>query len=448
MNVAVVGVTRESLALARALIRDGADVTIAETHSTDPALARPRGAAFAANVAALDPRAFTTVYVDTYVGLHPQDPWLERARAHGTVISNHADYVFRHARVAKLGVTGSAGKTSTTALTAHLLRASGVRVHIATDTRPETNLWPNYELIERPPEPPGVLVAELTSTYLEHMSTSPEVAVVTNLWPDHVDDHGSYDRYVDAKRTILRHQDASGCAVLNGDDARVLDAFLPECRGRVVCFGSEPEHFVGVDGDHVVVRTGEGVVDLGPVPGEPRFRSNVLGACAAALVAGGDADAIREALPTFGGVPFRRHCVGEFGGIRAYNDGMATTPVKARVGLETFSEPVVWIAGGRATFPREELHSSDVARADLRVLAAEARTRAKAVVVFGEAAPRLRAVLEGVDVHEARDFEDAVARAGAITDEGDIVVFAPVFYVPLEDRARFDSLIAGALIRA
>ena len=177
----------------------------------------------------------------------------------------------------------------------------------------------------------------------------------------------------------------------------------------------------------------------------------MLGACAAALVGGASAEAIADALPRFTGLPFRRSLVAETGGVRVYNDAMAATPVKAATGLGTYPRPVVWVAGGRMTFPGEVLHDSAAAHEQLRGLGAVARDHVRAAVVFGEAAPVLRHVLLEAGfagpVEESDDLAAATRSAAAIVRPGESLVLAPVYSIPLEERARFDELALEALGR-
>lgn len=437
----MVGVTRNSLALRDLLIDDGAQVRVVETADNE-AFGLP------------DAREVDIVFVDPYVGLNARHSWLEDIRVAGVVVSSHADVVLARTRAKTICVTGTAGKTTTTALTAHLLRAAGLPVHVATDPLPETNLWPNHEMLDRLDAmlDSEVLVAELTSNYLEFMTTSPEIAVITNLWPDHEPDHGSFDAYVDAKRTILRHQSEEGWALLNGDDDAVMHHFAGQCNGRRAFFGATDrgdESIVFVEGGEILARLHGERVSLGAISGADPFAGNVLGACAAALVAGASPEAIARALPGFPGVPFRRRLVTEFDGVRAYNDAMAATPAKARAGLGTYPKPIVWIAGGRVRFPGEVLHDSIAARAQLRELAETARECVRAAILFGEAAPVLRRVLADAAfrgaVEEEVDLDAATRRAAEVVRSGESLVLAPVYSIPLEARAAFDDLVTASL---
>ena len=219
---------------------------------------------------------------------------------------------------------------------------------------------PNYEILNSLPEMSDAdfLVCELTSVYLSYMKTSPEIAVITNLWPEHLEWHGSMQAYVRAKQTILRHQESDDWAILNSDDQLVREHFGPLCRGNVAHFGlkdpGQPHCVFVADGSIRARWDGaeRAITPADRLGAEYAFIGNSLAAIAAALAAGIETPALGRALETFPGVHLRREFVGEVEGVRVINDGMAGSPVKVRVGLETFTDrSVILIAGGRATFP-------------------------------------------------------------------------------------------------
>lgn len=372
-----------------------------------------------------------------------------------------ADYVFERAPGLTVGVTGSGGKTTTASLIAHILGAAGRTVAIATDPLPQTNRCPNYEVIDAVAKlgTSDVVVAELTSVYLSFTRTSPDVAVVTNLWPDHLEWHGSMEAYVAAKQNILRCQSAHGWAVLNRDDELVREHFAALVRGRSVLFGLRDRgdpYAVFVANGTLTVRWGGEVRALLPVdrvPIETPFVGNVLGAVAAALAAGAEPDTLANALITFAGVPQRRELVGEIGGIRVVNDGMAGSPVKVRRGLEAFVDAsVILVAGGHASFPTEVLHSSPEAQTQLEALAETIGSKAAAVVLFGEGGELLRDRLgrhgySNAALASADDLEDAERKASRLARPGNVIVFAPTYHVPREKRESFGAVALAELRR-
>ena len=398
--------------------------------------------------------AYKSLFVDaSYSQVPPPDSlsYAIRARRAGVPISSVSAYVLEHAAAATIAVTGSGGKTTTASLIAHMLKSCGRRVHVATDPAPSTNLCPNYEILNALPDMSAAdfLVCELTSVYLSYMKTSPKIAVITNLWPEHLEWHGSMQAYVTAKQTILRYQGSDDWAILNSDDQLVHEHFEPLCRGRVAYFGLKDtghSNCVFVANGSIRARwNGEerDIVFAGRVDVEYAFIGNALAAIAAAKAAGLESPPLGHALETFPGVHLRREFVGEVEGVRVINDGMAGSPVKVRVGLETFTDrSVVLIAGGHATFPTEVLHSSAEAREQLEDLGRVISSKTVAVILFGEGGSILRQLLIRLGyteeaLVEAEDLSDATAKAVNVAERGTVVVLAPLFNVPRELRSEF-----------
>jgi UDP-N-acetylmuramoylalanine--D-glutamate ligase len=455
----IYGLSRDALALAEALLGQGAVVRV--VHPAEAPAALSSQLAMVGGRFDISERweftgdvDYDVLFVDASYGeIVPRDqlPCALKAQEAGVPVLSVADFVFADASLRSIGITGSAGKTSTASLVAHLLEELGRRVLIATDPFPEGNRCPNYQVIGAlaSARASDVVVAELTSVYLSFTHASPDVAVVTNLWPDHIEWHGSMDAYIAAKQNLLRHQGPQSWAVLNGDDALVRRHFSPLVRGRAVYFGlRDPEHEYAVFlDDNTICARWDGkvheVVPLGSVPVEDRFASNVLAAIGAVAAVGADPTRLAAGLSTFVGIPQRRQLVGEAAGVRIYNDGMAGSPVKAQAGLETLPDKsVVLVAGGRASFPTEVLHSSPEAQEQLAELAEVVCAKAVAVVLFGEGGERLADLLRRYQFPSDRvistaGFVSAEAAAVEKARPGNAIVFAPTYYVPRELRASF-----------
>ncbi len=319
----------------------------------------------------------------------PEDaPHIAAARAAGARVTCLAELVLRRSAVPVVGVTGTAGKTTACHRLAAMLDAAG-RPYAMGRTARAANAWPDVDLYEQAPllKAPAVLIAELTSSHLAWMSTSPQIAVVTCLWPDHSELHGSVERYVAAKRRIVEFQGA--------DDVALLGPGVPfEGPGRNVRFAGDPATAV----------------------------ADVLG------VAAGVADPV---------LPHRFHDLAGPAGIRVVDDSMAATPAKAAFGVARLArqlgslDRVVLLAGGldagvhRA--PEEE-------RALVRACA---EVRGACVVAFGAAAPRIAAELPGAIV--VADLDAAVAAGLELTRPGDGLLLAPMFPLTMADREWFSS---------
>jgi UDP-N-acetylmuramoylalanine--D-glutamate ligase len=347
--------------------------------------------------------------------VRPDSPYVRAARSAGAEITSEMNLFMALCPAPVVGVTGSNGKSTTTALTGAILarhRPTRVAGNIG------KSLLDEVEDI-RPGE---TVVLELSSAQLHHLGglrRSPHVAVVTNVSENHIDWHGSMRAYVEAKKNIVRFQRAGDVAVLNADDPEV-SAWGAVGGGRAVLYSASRRLRRGVfaDGTAVVFRLGgrEQRVDLA---GRLRLRGrhnllNVLAAAAAAGVLGVPAVTIAAAIASFEPLPHRLEPIGTRGGVLFVNDSKATTPLAARAAVEAFDEPVVLLAGG---------YDKGI---DPAPLVEAIRRRVKAVVLFGETAESLRrAIGRGRPIVErAGAFGCAVRRAVALAARGDVVLLS------------------------
>lgn len=355
----------------------------------------------------------------------PKDlPVLQRLRDRGVALRSEIGLFFSLCRAPVIGITGSSGKTTTTSLVGEMLRRGPRPVYVGGNIG-----RPLLEAAESIPEDAWV-VLELSSFQLEMLDRSPRIAVVTNVTPNHLDVHGTMAAYVAAKKRIYRFQSSSDFAVLNADDPET-QAMTAEAPGRVLTFsrrGPVPQG-AWVDGRAVVVKTdaagaGADVVctlDDIRLPGEHNVE-NVLAAAAVARLCGISPDDIRRVVREFAGVPHRLEPVGEWRGVRFYNDSIATSPARAAAGIRAFEAPVVLIAGGYdKKLPFDELAQALPGRVHtLVLLGATARAIEQAVLEHGRRtgspAPRI--------VHAA-SLEEAVEHARRAARPGDVVLLSP-----------------------
>jgi UDP-N-acetylmuramoylalanine--D-glutamate ligase len=337
-------------------------------------------------------------------GVWWDDPLLQEARSRGLHVSSEMDLFFRLCPAPIVGVTGTNGKTTTTTLVGRVL-ARGPKPVLVGGNLGET-------VIDRLDQvtPDHRVVLEVSSQQLETIAQPvTEVGVVTNVTGDHLDRHGTLERYIEIKARLPEHVRADGWAVLNGADA-VCRTFADRTRAQVVWFDALPEQPITLPGAH--------------------NRANAKAAAAVGQVLGVAPAAIGEAIATFEGVEHRLELVGEWGGVRWYNDSIATNPVAATTGLKAFDGvPLVLIAGGRG------------GGTDIGAWVQEVRRRTSAVVAIGESAPEIRRRLEGHRVVMARDLEDAVATAAQLAEPGSAVLLSPAhksfdMFRDFEDRGR------------
>ena len=382
--------------------------------------------------------------------LSPWTPLPTVASAGASTLSGAADLLMRFSPVLVLGVTGSAGKTTTARLTEAMLRASGVETLSSSDA-PADNAWPTAALLEHVlgARPPAVCVAELTSNHLAVCSASPQIACITNVWPDHVDQHGSLAAYLAAKARIVEFQSPVDWVVVNADDAGAV-ALAAGSPGRVLrCTLGDPgdEPGAGVRAGRLVARLDGSELDLGPaaaLPPAPGREAGLL-AAASALLAGASPAGIAAALRDWNGLALRREHVGVVGGSPVIRDALAATPVKAAAGLSLHAPgSVVLIAGGYDDLGGGALHASPEEREQLERAAAVAATACVHAALFGPAGPRLAATLTAaglasVTVHAS--LAEACSDARAHAAPGRTIVFAPWFATTPAERASVPELL-------
>ena len=341
-------------------------------------------------------------------------PWLRHARS----LDTEMNLFFKLCRARAIaGITGSNGKTTTTALVGEILKPGPRRAWVGGNI--------GAPLLERVDEidADDVVVLELSSFQLEHLDAiarSPRVAVVMNLTPNHLDRHGTMEAYAAAKRAIVAHQSASDWKVLNADDPIVAAFTSPS---RTVTFSLSGPADVVARNDRIEWKLAgdSGAFDVSGrrLPGGFNLQNMAAATAASRLVlpdwAGWEA-AAREALVSFRGVEHRLEFVGEFGGVKYYNDSIATNPESTLAALETLEGPFILIAGGYdKKLPFDALGRRIAERVRLAVLIGEtAEAIARAV---GPGAP--------TEVRRAASFDEAVALARGAARPGETILLSP-----------------------
>ncbi|MCW5879104.1 MAG: UDP-N-acetylmuramoyl-L-alanine--D-glutamate ligase [Anaerolineales bacterium] len=355
-------------------------------------------------------------------GVPVDNPLVAEARARDLLISNDSQLFLELAPCRVVGITGSAGKTTTTMLVGRMLAAiqgRGVRRAWVGGNIGNPLLADMDEM-----QADDVAVMELSSFQLEWMTRSPSVAAILNLAPNHLDRHGTMEAYTAAKARILDFQMTGDIAVLNREDAATW-ALANLVRGQLWSFGHGELPF-GQNGTcvrdgQVWLRSAQGetaILQVNQVQliGDHNL-SNVLAACAIAAAAGADAEALRAGVQGFHGAPHRLEWVRSLNEADWYNDSIATAPQRTEAALLSFSRPIVLLLGGR---------DKGLPWADLARLAAQ---RSRHVVLFGEAAPMLESVFAAhtpqLPRTQAADLTAAVYAAAAAAQPGDVVLLAP-----------------------
>ena len=411
MTALVVGAARSGVALAEHLTKHGEKVRLtdrkppAELTSTIEQLPPGVELRLGGHEGALD--GVDVVYAS------PGVPWdsalLNEARTRGIPVSSEIDLFLKLCKGTVVGITGTNGKTTTTALTGEVLSA-GDRPVIVGGNIGDTVLDRVDEIT-----PEHWVVLELSSFQLESVEEPRlHIGAILNITPDHLDRHKTLQRYVDLKARAIERADY---AVLNGRD-RIVRDLAPRATGNVVWFDKhEPKPPM-------------------PLPGRHNME-NALAAAAIGRIAGLSDEVIDGAIRNFKGVEHRLELVGEWGGVRWYNDSKATNPDAGRVALTAFPRtPVILIAGGYG------------GGFELNEWVADVLANTQAVILMGASGDELARKLQShPHVVRARSLEDAVSIAAGLAREGSVVLLSPAYksfdmFKDFEDRGdQFKALV-------
>jgi len=371
-------------------------------------------------------------------GVPAKLPALELARSRGIPVWSEIELAWRLLRGKLVAITGSNGKTTTTALTAHILQSAKIPTLIGGNIG-----TPLLARVEASSDS-SVTVAEVSSFQLETTEAfRPDIGVLLNLTPDHIDRHGSFEEYARAKQRLFENMLDRDFAVLNADDPQV--AQRGPAHGRVFWFSRQKRLVSGtfLRGDEILFRRDGSESALMrrseiPLRGEHNLE-NVLAAATAAILAGAPTDSIAAAVHSFPGVEHRLEFAAEIGGVNFFNDSKATNVDAALKAINAFDGGLFVILGGK---------DKGAPYAPLRE---PLREKAKMVLLIGAAAEKIRGELEGsVEMRQAGTLERALKIATENAQPGDTVLLAPACasfdqYENFEQRGRRFKEIVGRL---
>lgn len=428
-RVAIIGLAREGTALARFLAEQGAIVTVSDLKKEEE---------LKESIAKL--KRFPICFV---LGGHPGEilnqtdvlfispgvpkdtPIVVAAQEKGIPISSETKLFTELCPAPIIGITGSSGKTTTVSLVGRMLQASSFRTWVGGNIGQP--LIGHLEEIE----PTDKVVMELSSFQLEIMAWSPSIAAILNITPNHLDRHPSMEAYTEAKLNILRFQQPGNVAILGYDLISNIQYPILNTRSRILTFSLSEEVEQGAflqDGD-IILRLGDTEQPVCPVNkvkllGRHNL-ANVLAACVIAAVAGASRQAIADVATAFEGVEHRLELVREIGGVRYYNDSIATSPERTVAALRSFDQPIILLAGGRD----KHLPWDEMARLTLQ--------KVRRLILFGEAAPIIEEAVRvsslefrvsmglGKLVHRCQSLNEAVEVAAKEAEPGDVVLLSP-----------------------
>ena len=421
----VVGLARQGIAVARWLAAQGAHITISDMKPADQL-----------KDAIESLRDLDVTYV---LGGHPLSlldncdflclsggvpidlPIVAAAQRRGIDLINDAQLFVERCPAPIVGITGSAGKTTTTTLVGDILRTANYTTWVGGNIG--NPLIGDLDQIV----PTQRVVMELSSFQLELMTVSPQVAGVLNITPNHLDRHPSMEAYIEAKGHILDYQTFDDTAVLGYDDGHAR-ALSGRTRGYVRFFSAEKIIGRGafLKGDRVLLVQNQEceVCRMSDIPLRGAHNVlNVLAACALTATLGVEPEVMAEAIRAFKGVPHRLQLIREVNGAAYYDDSIATAPERLMAGLQAFGEPIVLLAGGR------DKHLPWAEAAQLII------ERVRELVVFGEMAGLVESAIEAQSpqaetkllekVHRVQTLDEAVAKAAQIARAGEVVLLSP-----------------------
>jgi len=414
-RVTVAGAARSGLAAAELLARRGAHVTLSEGRAELPEAEHLRALGVTLELGGHLRETFTGAdLVVLSPGVPPELAVVQAARDRGVPVIAEIELASRWLKGRVIAITGTKGKSTTTALTGRMLEAAGLKVTVG------GNIGAPLSSQVGESTPDTFHVVEASSFQLEQIDTfRPWIAVMLNFSPDHLDRHPSVEAYGAAKARIFENQEATDFAVINADDPAVLElarrgraARRPFARSRAIDRGTV------VDAGWIVDRAGGADLRLVPLDAihllGPHLVADVMAAATVGAIAGASPQAMTAAVDGFHGLEHAMELVAEFQGVRFVNDSKATNVESALRSIESFERDLVPIIGGKFK------------GGDLRLLRDPLKARARAVVAIGEARPLVReALADLVAVHEADSFADAIAQAYALAKPSGVVLLAP-----------------------
>ena len=441
-RVIVVGAARQGLALGRFLASRGAHVVMNDQKPLEQL------------ISAKESLGDLTVSIDWVLGSHPlsildgtdwvcvsggvplENPLIQDAQRRGIPLTNDSQVFLEECPCRTIGITGSAGKTTTTSLVGEIAETS---IRSMVGKSHYRKVWvggnigsPLLAAVDKM-KPDDLAVLELSSFQLELMTKSVNIACVLNITPNHLDRHASMEAYTATKRRILEYQTGRDSAVLGQDDPGAW-GLIQSAHGRIYTFGKArpPEGTLGafIENDWVCLWDGSmsnRILKQSEIPLRGWHNvENVLAACAISQAAGLPLRSIREGIQNFNGVPHRLEWLQSCKGADWYNDSIATAPERVMAAIHSFESPedihrpIVLLAGGRdKNLPWDELAELIHNRVDHLVLFGEAAGKVASAV--GPQQPNQRPY--SIDI--CSGLEQAMKVAAGVVEPGDIVLLSP-----------------------
>ena len=411
-HIILLGVGISNKPLIKQLLSYGARVTCCDKNTdleNDFMEERKRGANFRLGTSYMSDLDCDIIFKTP--GIRPDVPQLVEAANRGVTITSEMEMFFKLCPCRIIAVTGSDGKTTTTTLIYKILTKEGYKCHLGGNIGKP--LLCDIENIE----PEDYAIVELSSFQLMSMHQSPDVAVITNIAPNHLDVHRSMAEYIDAKKNIFKYQNKSGVLVLNAAND-ITRSFEEEARGDVVFFGGDTDVYLEEDTIYFGKKPVITKQDI-RLPGDHNVENYM--AAIAAVGKKVSLESIKHIANTFCGVEHRIEYVREVDGVKFYNDSIASSPTRARAGLYAFKRKVILIAGGYDKKSAFDDFGKDI------------KERVKRLYLIGATAPLIKdAVIKAYDgarplpiITQYTTLEQVVKEAYMAAEAGDIVLLSP-----------------------
>lgn len=363
----------------------------------------------------------------------PDRPELVEAVENGAVLTSEIEMVLKLAPCKVIGVTGTEGKTTTTTLINEIVKKSGRKTYLG------GNMGKPIFTKIRNVKPENIIILELSSFQLSDMDISPDISVVTNIYPDHLNVHKSYEEYREAKKNIFKHQSENGIVVLNYDNEFTRE-FAKEANGKVIFFSSKEkldDGFIYDKADGTIKYCKDGVRRHIMKKEDIKLRGihNYENICAALAATSSivDVDTQVKAIEEFTGVEHRLEFVRELNNVKWYNDSIGTSPASTIAGLNSFDEDIILLAGGSD----KGLDYKEVGEAIAR--------KVRALILTGPTSEKIenatKQALNGksIEIYYTSNMQESVNLAKDIAKAGDVVLLSPAsasfdLYKNFEDR--------------
>ncbi len=337
----------------------------------------------------------------------------------GAIVTSEIEMLMEMAPCKIIGVTGSDGKTTTTSLIYEIAKKAGYNAYLGGNIG-----YPLFTKLEQMQED-DIIVLELSSFQLMNMTVSPDISVITNVSPNHLNIHKDYEEYIEAKKNIFKNQKEDGILVLNYDN-EITRECKKEANGKVIYFSSKEKLDNGIIVDNEVIKECEDrlrkhIINTKEIHLRGMHNYENVSAAIAATKSFVDMDTIVEAVKNFKGVSHRIELIRELDGVKWYNDSIGTSPTRTMAGLKSFEEEIVLIAGGYDKHLEYE------------PLAKPIVDKVKALILIGQTSVKIREAVEKelqsqgkqLDIYQCNEFPQIVEVAREVAKSGQVVLFSP-----------------------